>query len=397
MADESFVDKVLGKAKSQARGTAAQAAILAPTLFQQVLPGLFGGQEAARFEESFFDRFKRIKFGGIFGPSKAEREAFEREQTAELAAINRRTQGIAGQLRVSGRGDVLQFPAARRAVEAAALGEPQGLADVEALLASQTQAQVTAQTKRQVTADETAQEQLAALVLEREGGRFGSGLDSAQFRTLEAKVAGQMAGASKLFNIADIVENLTDLEIAAIGSGTGGELQGQIEADLFNLMAEMQTLLEKTPSVLRKSDQELILGALGNPAELSELLFSREAKTIGKIRRFGELLQEDAQRSLNSVDNRTLALIAGVNKITPSNFTRPAGPTVAAGETRPEQRARAQRAAASIPSEAQIRGTQLSGPRGPIIQQFEEALQAAPKQLGSEFDEIVKRFQEAFE
>ena len=139
------------------RGTRGQEILTAPTLFQQTLPGLFAGSSQLQFDETFGGRLKKSLFGGLFGPTKKEREANEREQVAEKAALNRRTQGIAGQLRTAGRGDVLQFPAARDAVRAAALGEEQGLADVQSLLTSQTEAQVQAQTQRQVTADTAAE------------------------------------------------------------------------------------------------------------------------------------------------------------------------------------------------------------------------------------------------
>lgn len=390
--DTNLIDKLKGKAKSQIQQTAAGAAIVAPSLFEQTLPGLFGGRAAVEFEETFFDRFKRIKFGGIFGPSKAERAAFEREQVAERAALNRRTQGIAGQLRAAGRGDTLQFPAVRRAVEAAALGEEQGLADVASLFTAQTEAQRAAGVRRQAVSDLTAEETLAAAQLEREGGPFGSFLDRSQFTELENKVGTQMAGASRLFNIADIVENLSDADIALIGSGSGGEITGQIEADLFILMQSMQTLLEQKPSVLREADQKLIKAALGDPSSLIQNLFSREAKTLAMIRRFGDALVEDAGRSLSSMDPKTLALLGGVNKLTPSQFERPGGPTVAPGiSERAKLRARADAAAASIPSAATIR-TGLSGPRAGILEDIESFISGAPGQLADELEDIAEKF-----
>ena len=314
-------------------GRRGAAPLQAPSLFDQTLPGLFAGSSNIRFDETQGGRFKKHFFGGLFGPTKKEREANTREVKAEGAAIKRRAQGIAGQIRVAGRGDALSFPAVRDAVQAAALGEQQGLSDVAAIIGSQTGAQVQAQARRQLTADATAEEGLAALQLERTGGRFGSGLDRGQFTELEGKIGRQMAGASSLTNIAETIRNLSDVEMAAIGSGAGGKIQGEIKAELFGLLGAMQTLLEQKPSVLRQADQELIAAALGNPDKLSSLLFSRESKTLATLDRFAELLQDDAARSLSSMDDRTLALLSGVNRLTPSKFTRPEGKDRAARKT----------------------------------------------------------------
>jgi len=314
------------------RGTRGQEIITAPTLFQQTIPGLFAGSSQSQFDETQGGRFKKFFFGGLFGPTKKEREANKREQVAEKAAVVRRTQGIAGQLRNAGRGDVLQFPAARDAVRAAALGEEQGLKDVASFLGP-TEAQRAQGVERQRVTDATAQENLAALELTREGGPFGSQLSVERFIKLRDKTGIQVSGASKLNNIADTVENLTDFELAMSGPGfAGGTLQGQIEADLFGLLGSMQTLLEiGEPSVLRKSDQELIQAALGNPAELSALLFSREPKTLATIRRFSELLLESAERSLVGMDQKTIDLMAPVLQMEPSPFKRPEGPLARAG------------------------------------------------------------------
>ena len=299
-----------------------------PSLFDQTLPGLFSGQSNIRFDETQGGRFKKHFFGGLFGPTKKEREANAREQKAEGAAIKRRAQGLAGQIRVAGRGDALSFPAVRDAVQAAALGEAQGLSDVASIIGSQTQAQVQAQAQRQVTADTGAELALQQAQLAASGGEFGSFLSGQEFRAIESKVGGQMAGASSLFSIHDTVKNLTDAEILAIGQGAGGELQGQMQAELFALMRPLQTLLESGEgSVLRKSDQELIADVTGDPSSFSSLLFSREAKTLGKLKRLGELLQESAQRETSSLDARTLSKLSGVNVIRPSPFARPDGKT----------------------------------------------------------------------
>ncbi len=378
------------------RGTRGQEIITAPTLFQQTLPGLFAGSGQVRFDETFGGRLKKFFLGSLGGPTKVERAANEREQTAEKAMINQRTKSIAGSLRVAGRGDVLQFPAARDAVQAAAEGDADAQAAVLSFLGP-TKAQRAQGVERQRVTDATAQENLAALELEREGGAFGSNIDQNRFFAIRDKVGTQVAGASSLRNIADTVEQLTDVQMAAIGAGTGGEIQGQIEAELFALMRSMQTLLESGEgSVLRKSDQELIEGALNNPASFRQNVFSREAKTLGSLRRFADILLESAGRELVGLDEKTLGMLAPVMQMKPSPFARPDGPTVSAGETIPEARTRAEKAAASIPTIEQIQGTQLSGPRGPAIDKIEEALQAAPGKLKGELDSIIERFQEAF-
>jgi hypothetical protein len=302
--------------------------VQAPSLFDQTIPGLFSNLSTVPFDETQGGRFKKFFLGGLFGPTKAERAAFEREQTADAAALKRRSQGIAGQIRLAGKGDALSFPAVRDAVQAAALGEAQGLSDVAAIAGAQTGAQRAAGIRRQGVADLTAEETLRAAILESEGGRFGSGLDVGQFIKLKDKVGVQVAGASSLANIADTVENLTDFELAMAGPGfAGGTLQGQIEADLFGLLSSMQTLLEiGEPSVLRKSDQDLINAALGNPSELSSLLFSREPKTLATIRRFSELLLEGAERSLVGLDEKTIRLMSPVLQMAPRPFQRPEGP-----------------------------------------------------------------------
>jgi hypothetical protein len=117
--------------------------------------------------------------------------------------------------------------------------------------------------------------------------------------------------------------------MAAIGRGAGGEIQGQIEAELFSLMRSMQTLLESGEgSVLRKSDQELIEGALGDPSSFVSNVFSRESKTLGSLRRFGEILLESAGRELVGLDEKTIGMLAPVMQMSPSKFARPEGPAV---------------------------------------------------------------------
>ena len=309
------------------RGTRAQQFLTAPTLFDQTLPGLFSGGANIRFDETQGGRFKKHFFGGLFGPTKKERAANKREIVAEKAALNQRTKDIAGRLRVAGRGDVLQFPAARDAVQAAAQGDPDARAAVESFFGP-TEGQREAGIRRQQVTDATAEQTLIDQRVAASGGPFGSFLDRGQFTELEGKIGRQMAGASSLNNISETIRNLTDVEMAAIGSGAGGKIQGEIKAELFGLLGAMQTLLEQKPSVLRQADQELIAAALGNPDELASLLFSRESKTLATLDRFAQLLQDDAARSLSSMDDRTLALLAGVNKFTPSKFTRPEGPAV---------------------------------------------------------------------
>ena len=310
------------------RGTRGQEALAAPSLFQQTLPGLFAGSSQVQFDETQGGRFKKFFLGGLFGPTKKEREANKREQVAEKAAINRRAGAIAGNIRLAGRGDALSFPAVRDAVQAAALGEPQALQDVAGIATGPTKAQRAQGIERQRVTDETARVALEEAQLAQAGGAFGSNLDVGQFMTLRDKTGAQVAGASKLFNIADTVENLTDFELAMSGPGfAGGTLQGQIEADLFVLLSSMQTLLEiGEPSVLRKSDQELIQAALGNPSDLSALLFSREPKTLAAIRRFGDALLETADRSLVGMDQKTIGLLAPALQMQPSPFKRPEGP-----------------------------------------------------------------------
>ena len=304
------------------------------SLFNQVLPGLFANQSAQGIPaKTFGERFRETFAGGILGPSKRQKEGLKVEQEMETAMIKRRAEGLAGQIRLSGKGDALSFSSVRDAVQAAALGDQQGLSDVASILGAQTGAQRAAGAQRQVTADLTAEQALADAQLAAQGGAFGSNLDVGQFMTLRDKTGAQVAGASKLFNIADTVENLTDFELAMAGPGfAGGTLQGQIEADLFVLLSSMQTLLEiGEPSVLRKSDQELIQGALGNPADLSALLFSREPKTLAAIRRFGDALLETADRSLVGMDQKTIELLSPVLQLQPSPFKRPEGPLSRAG------------------------------------------------------------------
>ena len=310
------------------QGRRGAAPLQAPSLFDQALPGLFSGQTNIRFDETQGGRFKKHFFGGLFGPTKKEREANAREIKAEGAAIKRRAQGIAGQIRTAGRGDALSFPAVRDAVQAAALGEQQGLSDVAAIAGGQTAGQRQAGVRRQAVADLTAEQTLADAQVAAQGGPFGSFLSGPEFRGVNEKVGSQMAGASSLFNISDTVRNLTDAQMAAIGGGAGGQIQGEIEAELFGLMRPLQTLLESGEgSVLRKSDQELIADVTGNPASFISQVFSREAKTLAKLDRLGELLQESAQRSTSGMDARTMELLAPVNQITPSKFTKPKGKT----------------------------------------------------------------------
>jgi hypothetical protein len=308
------------------RGTRGTELLTAPTLFQQTLPGLFAGSSQLQFDETQGGRFKKFFFGGLFGPTKKEREANKREQVAEKALINQRAKSIAGSLRNAGRGDVLQFPAARDAVQAAAEGDAQAQASVAGFLGP-TKAQRAQGIERQRITDRSAELGLEQAELTAAGGRFGSGIDANRFFAIRDKVGTQVAGASSLFNIADTVESLTDVEMAAIGAGAGGEIQGQIEAELFSLMRSMQTLLESGEgSVLRKSDQELIEGALGDPSSFVSNVFSRESKTLGSLRRFGEILLESAGRELVGLDQTTIGLLGPVMQMSPSRFARPEGP-----------------------------------------------------------------------
>jgi hypothetical protein len=314
------------------RGTRGTELLTAPTLFQQTLPGLFAGSSQLQFDETQGGRFKKFFLGGLFGPTKKEREANKREVVAEKAALNRRTTGIIGQFKQAGIDrSAASFPAVRDAIQAAAAGEAQGLSDVQSILAQAPRAVAgrEAATERARISDRSAELGLEQAELTAAGGRFGSGIDANRFFAIRDKVGTQVAGASSLFNIADTVESLTDVEMAAIGAGAGGEIQGQIEAELFSLMRSMQTLLESGEgSVLRKSDQELIEGALGDPSSFVSNVFSRESKTLGSLRRFGEILLESAGRELVGLDQTTIGLLAPVMQMSPSRFARPDGPDV---------------------------------------------------------------------
>lgn len=301
--------------------------VQAPSLFDQALPGLFSNQSTIRFDETQGGRFKKFFLGGLFGPTKKEREAHAREQKAEAAATKVRAQGIAGQIRTAGRGDALSFPAVRDIVQLASTGDEESLRSVAGIIGNQTAGQRAQGIERQRVADESAQLQLEQAQLAAEGGVFGSHIDSDRFFAIRDKVGTQVAGASSLRNIHDTVKNLTDVQMAAIGSGAGGEIQGQIEAELFSLMRSMQTLLESGEgSVLRKSDQELIEAALGDPSSFIGNVFSREAKTLGALNRFSEILLESAGRELVGLDAKTIGLLSPVLQMAPSPFARPEGP-----------------------------------------------------------------------
>jgi hypothetical protein len=305
-----------------------------PSLFAQVLPGLFANQSAAGIPaQTFGERFRERAFGGLLGPSKRQKEGLKIEQDIEQAMIDRRAEGIAGQIRLAGRGDALSFPAVRDQVQAAALGDEQAQANIQSLLIAETKAQATQRqagelTQQQQAAANLRQTQLTnrQAALDQSGGQFGSFLSGQEFRDINEKVGAQMAGASSLFAIADTVEALTDAQILAFGAGTGGDLQGEIEAELFGLMRPLQTLLEQGKgSVLRESDAKLIRAVTGDPSSFVTLVFSREAKTLARLRRLGELLVEQTQISTSPLDARTMALLDPVNRIRPSPFSEPKG------------------------------------------------------------------------
>ncbi len=104
-------------------------------LFAQVAPGLAAARGAAITSgQSLGDRIQQAIFPGLFKPNKAERETLRLTEEAFEAQQDTAARSLQGALELEGLGDAAAFPDVRDAIQAAASGDPAGIAAFDALM-----------------------------------------------------------------------------------------------------------------------------------------------------------------------------------------------------------------------------------------------------------------------
>lgn len=292
------------------------------------LTGLFAGQQQALESGQDPERnlLKKV-FPGLFKPSKREQGLLDIQQEAQTAQLGRARSAVEAQAREAG----IQLPRGAdtkrgQVFESAARGEAQGLQAFETL-----KRQGPAGRAARRTGAASAQQDLLTKTLanrasleDAAGGRFGTNLTFEQFSGIRDAVSGTAQGTSTLNNIADVIENTTPQQLLLAGSGPGGgTLQGQLEAQMFSLFRPLQNLLEDKASVLRQSDREAIEDVVGNPAGFMANVFSRDPKTVARLKELGQILARNTESKLTGLDDKTRNLLAPVLAQQPSPFTIP--------------------------------------------------------------------------
>ncbi len=128
------LQKGLASAKGSL-GVLASRAASRSGLFAQVAPGLAAQRAAATTQgQSLGDRIQQKLFPGLFKPNKAERETLRLTEEALQASQATSARSLQGALELEGLGDAAAFPDVRDAIQAAATGDPAGIAAFDALM-----------------------------------------------------------------------------------------------------------------------------------------------------------------------------------------------------------------------------------------------------------------------
>lgn len=121
--------------RGSGRGTLSSRASSRSGLFAQVAPGLAAARAATvTAGQSLGDRIQQAIFPGLFKPNKAERETLRLTEEAFQASQDTAARSLQGVLELEGIGDAAAFPDVRDAIQAAASGDPAGIAAFDALM-----------------------------------------------------------------------------------------------------------------------------------------------------------------------------------------------------------------------------------------------------------------------